>query len=209
MSPLMAIVDADVARSIGWTVTDLAAAFIDGGATLLQLRAKSAPGGAFLEAAIAIVARAHLAGARLVINDRADIARLSGADGVHIGQDDLPAPLVRAQVGADAMIGLSTHTDRQLQAALELPVDYVATGPVFGTTTKSTGYDSVGLESVHRGAALARAGGRPLVAIGGITLDTAPDVLRAGASTIAVITDLVTGGDPAARVRAYLARLTV
>jgi len=205
----MAIVDADVARRIGWTVTDLAAAFIDGGASLLQLRAKSAPSGEFLDAAVAIAAQAHRSGARLVINDRADIARLCGADGVHVGQDDLPAPLVRAQVGPDAMIGLSTHTDPQLQAALEQPIDYVATGPVFGTTTKSTGYDSIGLESVRRGAALARAGGRPLVAIGGITLDTAPDLLRAGASTVAVITDLVIGGDPAARVRAYLARLTV
>jgi thiamine-phosphate pyrophosphorylase len=107
------------------------------------------------------------------------------------------------------MIGLSTHTDAQLQAALEQPVDYVATGPVFGTTTKSTGYDGIGLESVRRSAALARGSGRPLVAIGGITLDSAPDALRAGASTVAVITDLVAGGDPAARVRAYLARLTV
>jgi thiamine-phosphate pyrophosphorylase len=205
----MAIVDADVARQIGWTVTDLAAAFIDGGATLLQLRAKSTPSGAFLDAAVAITARAHRAGARLVINDRADIARQSGADGVHIGQDDLAAPLVRTLVGADVMIGLSTHTDAQLQAALEQPVDYVATGPVFGTTTKSTGYDSIGLESVRRSAALARSSGRPLVAIGGITLDSAPDALRAGASTVAVITDLVAGGDPAARVRAYLARLTV
>jgi thiamine-phosphate pyrophosphorylase len=205
----MAIVDADVARRIGWSVTDLAAAFIDGGATLLQLRAKSAPSGTFLEAAAAIAARAHRSGARLVINDRADIARLSGADGVHIGQDDLAAPLVRALVGAEAMIGLSTHTDAQLQAALEQPVDYVATGPVFGTTTKSTGYDSIGLDAVRRGAAIARRGGRPLVAIGGITLDTALDVVRAGASTVAVITDLVAGGDPAARVRAYLARLTV
>jgi len=209
MSPLMAIVDADIARRIGWTVADLAAAFIDGGATLLQLRAKSAPSGEFLDAAAAIAARAHRSGARLVINDRADIARLSGADGLHIGQEDLAAPLVRGLLGADAIIGLSTHTDTQLQAALAAPVDYVATGPVFGTTTKSTGYDSIGLESVRRGAALARGSGRPLVAIGGITLETAPDVLRAGASTVAVITDLVAGGDPAARVRAYLARLTV
>jgi thiamine-phosphate pyrophosphorylase len=207
--PLICIVDADVARRIGWTVADLAASFIDGGATLLQLRAKSAPSGEFLEAAVAIAARAHQAGARLVINDRADIARQSGADGVHIGQDDLQATLVRALVGADAIIGLSTHTDAQLQAALEQPVDYVATGPVFGTTTKATGYDSIGLESVRRSAALARGSGRPLVAIGGITLDTAPDVLGAGASAVAVITDLVAGGDPAARVRAYLTRLTV
>ena len=205
----MCIVDADVARRIGWTVTDLAAAFIDGGATLLQLRAKSAPSGAFLDAAAAIAARAHRSGARLVINDRADIARLSGADGVHIGQDDLAAPLVRALVGAEAMIGLSTHTEAQLRAALGQPVDYVATGPVFGTTTKATGYDRIGLDSVRRSAAIARSSGRPLVAIGGITLETAPDVLRAGASTVAVITDLVAGGDPAARVRAYLARLTV
>jgi thiamine-phosphate pyrophosphorylase len=205
----MPIVDADVARNTGWTMMDLAAAFIDGGATLLQLRAKDAPGGWFLETAAAIVAMAHRQGARVIVNDRADIALLSGADGVHVGQEDLDAHRVRGLVGPAAIVGLSTHTPAQLDAALEGPVDYVAIGPVFGTTTKATGYDSLGLEAVGRAAATASRRGRPLVAIGGITLETAPSVLRAGASAVAVITDLVAGGDPAGRVRAYLAHLTV
>jgi len=205
----VAIVDADVSRRFGWTVTHLAAAFLDGGATLLQLRAKQASSGEFLEAASAIVSMAHQAGALVVVNDRADIARLSDADGIHVGQED-PAPsLVRGIVGTQAIVGLSTHTPSQLEAALSEPVDYVAIGPVFGTATKETGYDRLGLEPVRHAAERAASRAKPLVAIGGITLETAPGVLRAGAAAVAVITDLVANGDPAARVRAYLARLTV
>jgi thiamine-phosphate pyrophosphorylase len=152
---------------------------------------------------------AHDAGARLIVNDRADIALLAGADGVHVGQDDLAAPLVRGLIGPNAVVGLSTHTPAQLDAAVDQPVDYVAIGPVFGTTTKATGYGAIGLDAVRHAAALARRRDRRLVAIGGITIDTASDVIRAGASSVAVITDLIAGGDPAARVRAYLARLTV
>jgi thiamine-phosphate pyrophosphorylase len=206
----MAIVDADVAQRIGWSVAALASAFLAGGATLLQLRAKNQASGFFLDAAAEIVALAHQANALVLVNDRADIARLSGADGVHVGQEDLAPVQVRVVTGPDAIVGLSTHTAAQLDAALGQPVDYVAIGPVFGTRTKATGYDSLGLEPVRRAAAVASAHGRPLVAIGGITLDNAPDVLRAGAASVAIITDLVTGGgDPASRVRAYLARLTV
>jgi thiamine-phosphate pyrophosphorylase len=190
-------------------VIDLASAFVAGGATLLQLRAKDAPGGWFLETAAAMVAMAHRQGARVMVNDRADIALLSGADGVHVGQEDLDAHRIRELVGPEAIVGLSTHTPAQLDAALECPVDYVAIGPVFGTTTKATGYEGLGLELVSRAAATASRRGRPLVAIGGITLATAPSVLRAGASAVAVITDLVAGGEPAARIRAYLAHLTV
>ena len=205
----MAIVDADVAARLGWTMTDLAAAYLSGGATLLQLRAKKASSGWLLEITTTIVALAHQANATVIVNDRADIARLSGADGVHVGQEDLTPSQARRVVGVDAIVGLSTHTPAQLDAALREAVDYVAIGPIFGTATKATGYGSLGLEPVRRAAERASACERPLVAIGGITLETAPDVLRAGASAVAVITDLVAGGDPAARVRAYLERLTV
>jgi len=209
LPPLLAIVDAGVATRFGWTLTDLAAAFLDGGATLLQLRAKDESSSGFLTAATAIVAMARRAGARVIVNDRADIARLCDADGVHVGQDDLPPSLVRGIVGTQAIVGLSTHTPVQLEAALREPVDYVAIGPVFGTATKETGYHALGLEPVRRAAGRAAPLAKPLVAIGGITLDTASEVLGAGAATVAVITDLVANGDPAARVRAYLARLTV
>jgi len=210
----MAIVDADVAARTGWTMTDLAAAFLSGGATLLQLRAKTASSAWLLDTATAIVALAHQANAMVIVNDRADIARLSGADGVHVGQDDLAPRSVRQIVDAgaersEAIVGLSTHTSEQLEAALHLPVSYVAIGPVFGTATKMSGHASLGLEGVRRAAVRTGERGVPLVAIGGVTLDTAPDVIRAGAATVAVISDLVAAGDPAARVRAYLARLTV
>jgi thiamine-phosphate pyrophosphorylase len=205
----MAIVDADVAARLGWTMTDLAAAYLRGGATLLQLRAKNAPGGRLLEIASPIVALAHQANARVIINDRADIARMSGADGVHVGQEDLPPVSVRRVLGAEAIVGLSTHTPEQVDLAVREPVTYIAIGPVFGTDTKATGYHTLGLEPVRRAAGRARERELPLVAIGGVTLETAPDLIRAGATTVAVISDLLAGGDPAARVRAYLARLTV
>lgn len=207
-SPLMAIVDFDVARRFGWTMVDLASAFLEGGASLLQLRAKEAPGGWMLDAAAAIVERSHRADALVIINDRADITRLSGADGVHVGQDDLSPAAVRRLVGAESLVGLSTHTDEQVEAAILQPVSYVALGPVFPTGTKSTGYDSRGVEAVRRAAKTTEGRGLPLVAIGGVTLETAPDLLRAGASSVAIIGDLM-GDDPAARVREYLKRLTV
>jgi len=209
----MAIVDADVAARAGWTMTDLAAAYLSGGARLLQVRAKNAASGWLLDIATAIVSLAHPAHAIVIVNDRADIARLSGADGVHVGQNDLaPASARRiggATPGVEVIVGLSTHTAEQLEAALHAPVSYVAVGPVFRTDTKMTGYASLGLEGVRRAAARAGEQGVPLVAIGGVTLETAPEVVRAGAGTVAVISDLVAAGDPAARVRAYLARLTV
>jgi thiamine-phosphate pyrophosphorylase len=103
------------------------------------------------------------------------------------------------------MIGYSTHTVAQVEAAAEEPVTYMAVGPVFGTETKATGYEAVGLALVAEAARRSR--GRPVVAIGGITLERAPEVIAAGASSVAVITDLLTGGDPRARVAEYLRAL--
>ena len=177
----------------------LSTAFLDGGATFLQLRAKSLPSGAFLDAASPIAALAHARGATLVVNDRADIAKLSGADGVHLGQDDLDPASARRILGPGAILGLSTHTDAQLAAAAGEPVDYLAIGPVFSTSTKATGYDAVGLEAVRRASRL----GPPVVAIGGITLETAKSVLDAGAASVAVIGGLMTA-DPSARTRAFV-----
>jgi thiamine-phosphate pyrophosphorylase len=162
-----------------------------------------------LEWADAIVERARSAdGAVIIVNDRADVARLAGASGVHVGQDDLPPGAARQIVGPSAIVGLSTHSDAQVGAALEQPISYLAIGPVFDTTTKATGYDAVGLGRVRDTAAVVRARGVPLVAIGGITLDRAADVLRAGADSVCVISDLLATGDPAARVRDYLHELS-
>ena len=206
--PLYAILDADVAARAGWTLVDLAAACLDGGARLLQIRAKTASSGWLLEAARSIAEMAHRDGAVLIVNDRADIARLSGADGVHVGQQDVRPGAARALVGDSAILGVSTHTPEQLADALASPdVNYVACGPVFGTTTKATGFEPGGLALVRRTVAAARNRGLPVVAIGGITLDTAAPVIEAGAASVAVITDLLVTGDPEARVREFLRRV--
>lgn len=199
---LTAIVDVDVAERAGWTPLDLARAFLDGGARLIQLRAKRLPSGPFLRLADDIVRLGRDYEARIVINDRVDLARLSGAAGAHVGQDDLPPAEARQLLGPGAMIGFSTHSPAQLAAAVQEPLTYVAVGPIFGTQTKETGYNAVGVDLVRHAAE--RSGGLPVVAIGGITLDTAPSVLAAGATNVAVISDLLTGGDPSARVRAYV-----
>ncbi len=205
--PLCAILDREVATAHGWTFLDLAAAYLTGGARFLQLRAKQATGAWLLETTSALVALARPAGALVVVNDRADVARLAGADGVHVGQDDLTPAQVRPIVGERAIVGLSTHTTAQIESAIAQPVSYVAIGPVFGSVTKATGYNAVGLDAVRAAAARAATRGLPVVAIGGITLDTAPAVLGAGAASVAVIGDLLATGQPEARVRAYVERL--
>jgi thiamine-phosphate pyrophosphorylase len=205
---LHAILDADAAARAGWPLLDLAAAYLRGGARCLQLRAKAMPGDRFLATASALVLLAHRHQALVVINDRADIASLSDADGVHVGQEDLSPAAVRAIVGDAAIVGLSTHTSEQVDRAVLEPVTYVAVGPVFGTATKATGYGSVGLEMVREAARRARARGLPLVAIGGVTLENARSVLDAGAASVAVISDLLATDDPEARMRAYVERLS-
>ena len=207
---LYPILDTDLCRERRLEPLAVLAAFLAGGARFLQLRDKNPSTGARLALAEAVVARAHAAGARVVVNDRPDIARLSGADGVHVGQDDLSVDEVRRIMGDTAIVGLSTHDDRQIEAAMRSRATYVAVGPIYGTSTKETGYDARGLDLVRRAAASLRhssgQAGRPVVAIGGITLERAPEVIAAGATSVAVISDLLVG-DPAERVRAFLAAL--
>jgi thiamine-phosphate pyrophosphorylase len=205
LSMLQTIVDAEAAAARGWTPLDLAAAYLEGGARFLQVRAKGLPSGPFLELCDTVVAMAAAAGAVVIINDRVDLAKMSGASGAHVGQEDLPVAETRALLGPDAVIGHSTHTTAQIHSALAQPSTYIAVGPVFGTRTKNTGYDAVGLDLVREAARLC--GSRPVVAIGGITLDTAPAVLEAGAACVAVIGDLLATGDPVSRVREYCAQL--
>jgi thiamine-phosphate pyrophosphorylase len=157
-----------------------------------------------------VVARARSKDALTIVNDRADIAALAEAGGVHVGQDDLEPAAARRIVGGSAVIGLSTHSTEQVRAAMRAAVDYIAVGPVFATATKDTGYGDVGTALVARARAIVQEGGseRPIVAIGGITLKHAPDVIRAGATSVAVISDLLSTGDPEARVREYLHALS-
>ena len=205
LPPLYAIVDEGAANLAGHTVPALAAAFIEGGVRLLQIRAKLAPSGRFVEQAMAVGAAAHPAGALVVINDRADVAMAAGIRAVHVGQDDVPVAMVRRVLGPEGIIGLSTHTRAQIDAALYEPIDYLAIGPIFDTTTKDPGYDAVGLELIAYAASKTDL---PIVAIGGITLERAPGVLDAGARSVAVIGDLLRTGDPAERVREFLAALS-
>ena len=215
---LYPILDTDLCRERRLEPLAVLAAFLAGGARFLQLRDKNPSTGARLALAEAVVARAHAAGARVVVNDRPDIARLSGADGVHVGQDDLSVDEVRLIVGDTAIVGLSTHDAAQVEAAMRSTATYSAVGPIYGTSTKDTGYAPRGLDLVRLAAASLRhssgqalrhssgQAGRPVVAIGGITLERAPEVIAAGATSVAVISDLLVG-DPAERVRAFLAAL--
>jgi thiamine-phosphate pyrophosphorylase len=204
---LYAIVDADVCAGAGYTPLDVTRAFLSAGVRLIQLRAKSWASGPFLDLAQAAVADAATAGAIIIVNDRADIAVLAGAPGLHVGQEDLSAADARRIVGPDSVLGLSTHTEAQWTNALREPISYVAIGPVFGTGSKDTGYQAVGLQTVGLAAAAAAERAVPVVAIGGITLERAPAVIAAGASAVAVISDLL-AGSPEARARAFLASIT-
>jgi thiamine-phosphate pyrophosphorylase len=200
---LYAIVDVDVCARVGWQPCDLTRAYLAGGARLLQLRAKNLGGAAFLDLARAMVSDAKGVDGKVIINDRADIAVLSGAAGVHVGQDDLSVADVRRIVGAAAVVGLSTHTHAQLDEAVRQPISYLAVGPVFGTSTKETGYEAVGLQMIRDAHACASSQGIPVVAIGGITLGRVKSVWAAGAASAAVIGDLLVD-DPAARVAQFV-----
>jgi thiamine-phosphate pyrophosphorylase len=206
-SRLYAILDVECARSAGHGPMDLLDLWLGAGVRLLQLRAKTLASGELLSLAEQMAARCRSAGATFIVNDRVDVACLSGADGVHVGQDDLPAAAARRLAGDAAIIGLSTHTDMQLGEACGAPVSYVAIGPTFSTSTKSSSNADVGLAGVSRAAAQIHAAGLPIVAIGGITLSTAPGVVAAGADAVAVIADLLVG-DPGKRARQYLAALS-
>jgi len=189
-------------------VPALARAYLSGGARFLQLRAKNATGRDFLAWAEEIAADVRRHDGLFVVNDRADIAALAGVRGIHVGQDDLSVAAVRRVIGPEAFIGLSTHTFHQIDEALKQPIAYLAVGPVFGTSTKDTGYEPVGLDLVrHAAARAASVSDISVVAIGGITLATAPSVLAAGASSVAIITDLVSTGDPAARAAEFTTAL--
>lgn len=202
-SKLYAILDVDVAAAHGLEPLNVLDVWLEAGVRLVQLRAKSLASGAMLELADAFAGRCRAKGAVFIVNDRADVAAMAGADGVHLGQDDLPPQNARAVVGKSAWVGRSTHSDGQVASACEEPITYLAIGPVFSTQSKAAAEPVVGLEGVRRAATRAASVGLPMVAIGGVTLTRAPEVLQAGASAVAVISDLLMGPLPE-RVQAYL-----
>jgi thiamine-phosphate pyrophosphorylase len=158
------------------------------GATLIQLREKVESPKQFFREAEAALRVARELGIRIIVNDRVDIALALHADGVHLGQDDLPPVAARRLLGPKAIIGYSTHNLDQAGLAVQMPIDYIAIGPIFVTSTKRSVNPPVGLAGVAavRGAA----GSLPVVAIGGITLENADSLLRQGASAVALISDL-------------------
>ena len=196
-------------RLSGLTHAEQVARLCEGGARLVQLREKVLPPREFYAEVLEALKVARSFGARLIVNDRADVALAAGADGVHVGQDDMPPEAVRELMGEERIVGFSTHSVEQASAAARLNVDYIAIGPVFSTKSKENPDPVVGLEGVRR-VREAVGGSVKLVAIGGITSETAPSVLEAGADSVAVIGALLDTSDPAEitrRTRDLLARL--
>ena len=172
-----------------------------GGASFIQLREKQMLALEFFEQAKA----ARQSGVQLIINDRVDIALAAGASGVHLGQDDLPPEAARKLLGPQAIIGYSTHNVDQAVSAAKLPIDYLAIGPIFSTSTKSDTAPVLGLEGLR--AVREAIGEFPLVAIGGITHANARDVIDAGADSVAVISALLNAPDITAATQTLLNHL--
>ena len=193
LPPLYAILDPEQTR--GRPAQRVLAALLEAGVSILQLRVKSLPPVDFLELAkqARAVTRAH--GCKLIINDRVDIALACGADGVHLGQDDLPLSAGRKLMG-QKIIGISTHDLDQARAAERAGADYIGFGPMFGTRTKATGYEARGPEMLQQ---IRRAVTLPIVAIGGITEDNVQEVWQAGADSVAIIGDVLHDNDPGAK----------
>ena len=176
---------------------------IEGGANFIQLREKYAASQEFYEAAKLALEYARTRGVKIIINDRADIALALGADGVHLGQDDLPPSEARKILGEKAIIGFSTHNLEQAVRAAELPIDYLAIGPVYATTTKENPDQTVGLEGIK--TVRKAVGDFPLVAIGGINYHNYRQIFESGADSAAIISDLISDADKIGeKMRLYL-----
>lgn len=184
------ITDAEIS---GLSHTEQVRRLIAGGATLIQLREKQKAAGDWFPDALEAAKLCREAGVLCIVNDRVDIAIGVGADGVHLGQDDMPVADARRLLGQDKIIGLSTHSIGQLEAALREPVDYLAIGPIFDTSTKSDPDPAIGIEMLSKAAKTS--GMMPLVAIGGIKADNLASIISAGAASAAIIGALLS--DPA------------
>jgi thiamine-phosphate pyrophosphorylase len=176
-------------------------ALVSAGVALIQYRDKEGSSLQLFDTSRQLAARARQCHATLIINDRADVALAAGADGVHLGQNDLPVELARRVVQADLVVGCSTHSLAQVEEANRSSADYIAFGPVFSTQSKERPSPTVGLEGLH---AARKATRKPLVAIGGIAVENARAVIEAGADAVAVISDLLKHEDVAARAQQFL-----
>jgi len=203
--PLYAIIDAALLKKT--SELSFVEMMAESGVELLQYRNKRASSRELFEASQSISAtlsRLAKPGSykpRFIVNDRADIAVLANAQGVHVGQQDLNVEEARAIVGPDILVGVSTHSLEQLDAADKTSADYIAFGPIFPTSSKENPDPVVGLHLLREARQHTR---KPLVAIGGITLERAAEVFRAGANSLAVAGDLIVAENPAARAQLFL-----
>jgi thiamine-phosphate pyrophosphorylase len=197
--PVYAILDQDLVQMPPEAcAVSLAAAGIE----LIQYRAKRQTTREYYQSCVGLMKALVGRNVRFIVNDRPDIAAMSGASGVHVGQDDLPADDARRICGLGLWVGVSTHNLEQVRAANQTSVDYIAVGPIFATSTKENPDPVVGLQFIREARKLTR---KPIVAIGGITLDHTAEVYEAGADSIAVIRDLISAPNPAVRAREFLA----
>jgi thiamine-phosphate pyrophosphorylase len=174
---------------------------VSAGVDMIQYRDKLGSARQFFDTSQQLAERARKCHTTFIVNDRADIALIAGADGVHLGQDDLPVELARRLLRPGTIVGWSTHSIAQVEEADRSSADYIAFGPVFPTRTKEHPDPTVGLEGVR---AARKITGKPLVGIGGITAENARDVIKAGADAVAVISDLLKHPDVATRAQEFL-----
>jgi thiamine-phosphate pyrophosphorylase len=182
----------------------MARELLSAGVQLIQFRDKHASSRQLYETCVELKELLRGSSCRLIVNDRADVARAADAGGVHLGQDDLPVEMARRLLAPDRWIGCSTHSLSQVVEADHSTADYIAFGPIFLTASKENPAPVVGLEGLREARRVAR---KPLVAIGGVTLQNAREVLAAGADSVAVIGDLLNGPDIRARAREFLSLL--
>ena len=201
-SPLYAIVDTLQRQELSFI--SLAEQLCHGGAKLIQLRVKDGATRDFLAVAREVKSLCRRYGCLLIINDRVDIALAVEADGVHVGQEDLPLTATRKVLGPQKIIGVSTHDPQQAQIAERDGADYIGFGPLFGTNTKATGYTARGLDQLREIRSLVRL---PIVAIGGITSERASSALAAGADAVAMISELVLASHIANKVHQIVTSL--
>jgi thiamine-phosphate pyrophosphorylase len=200
---LYAIVDP--ARAGGRLPAVVARELLSAGVQLIQIRDKQASSRQLYETCAELKELLRGSGCSLIVNDRADVARATDADGVHLGQDDLPVEMARRILAPDRLIGCSTHSVGQVVEADRSTADYIAFGPIFPTASKENPDPVVGLEGLREARRVTR---KPLVAIGGITQHNAREVLAAGADSVAVIGDLLNGPDIRGRAREILGVLS-
>ena len=198
MPRLYVILDA---RLMTGSAEETAKQLIEAGVRMLQYRSKRGSARETLEISACLARIAEEKSVALFVNDRPDIAALSGASGVHVGQTDLSVEDAREVIGEGKWVGVSTHTEKQFRAAIKTSADYVSMGPVFATKSKDDPDAVVGTEFVRRVRGLTA---KPIVAIGGITLERAAEVMDAGADSVAVISDILRAENPVRRAEEFL-----